>query len=336
MGELQKADNAIQRCIETYKQYAPGHTGLAFAYINEGTNYYARGDYTKAIEFHEKGLELVRRLLGDQDINVFITGNKLGMDYRRIGDYIKAKDLLVKGYAGEKKYHPKATDSLSTNAVELGQIQRFLGDKDEAERLLKEGIQLSLEIFDENNINIYWAKIRLGQFCLDIGQLEQAKTILESCLVAYQKEYSSIPEKMAWVQHPLAILYTCLGEKDKAFMYFTKAESFYKERYGREHIDYAIFEKDFGLYYLLTRDYEKAMSMFVHALDVLSKAQHIEKYRCLEYIGDLYRQQERYDQASTNYRAALDVIKNVFPENSFHKKRIQTKMQNYQSNTKRG
>ena len=327
MGEQGKAKIAIEQSIEIYKQQTPPHSGLAVAYSNLATIYYSEGDCKQAISNRLKSLNILKKFFEPHDINVLLTDGKLGMDYRRIGNYTAAKAALTSSYEGFKQYHPEGKDNLSWAATLLGEINRLLGNEKQAEFFLQEGVKILEDHFGPDHIHTDWARIRLGQFYTDIERYQEAQTILERCFAGYQKAYGNIPNKMAWVYHPLALVYTHLEIMDKALEYFTESQKIYAQEYGETHTEYAIFLKDFALYYIFTKEYDRAKTMLNKAFAILNKAGHMESYRCLEYLGDLYKTQNLNDKALVCYQQAQNMIRNIFPENSFHKARIQSKIQ---------
>lgn len=167
-----------------------------------------------------------------------------------------------------------------------------------------------------------------------MGITSEAKSILEKSLIKHQKKFGDTNDKTISVYHPLGLVYAGLGEYHKALFCFRKSQKSFAKHYGSAHIDYAIFLKDFGLFYVLKGDFEQAEVLLNQSLAILEAARHIERYRCFEYLGDLYACKHHMLQNSETayrtraceyYQKALTVVQAVFLKESFHIARIEAK-----------
>ena len=102
--------------------------GKAIRYGNIGTDYFALGNYAKAIKYQTKALNL------DESIgNYYGTASdylNLGHTYTYIKNYLKAKRYIIKGLAMEKKIGNK--EWIGTGYEYLGRLYRNKGDNKEA------------------------------------------------------------------------------------------------------------------------------------------------------------------------------------------------------------
>jgi tetratricopeptide (TPR) repeat protein len=124
-----------------------------------------------------------------------------------------------------------------------------------------------------------------------------------------------------------------LGLYEKAKPYFEKSLKSREAQYGVDHINYAIGLKDFGKFYILTGNYEKAEILINQVLFVLQKSKHPQSYKCFEYLGDLYILKRHASknkdadeffkkQAVCYFENALKIVQSVFSKESTHRSRI--------------
>ena len=339
-ADYDKAKTAIERSIEIYEKNDPHHPDLALAFSDLATVYYGGpGDYEKAVFYRLKSLTLLHKIYGTDHLNTLSVQEKLGMDFRRLGRYQDALQAFKASYEGFKKHYPQNYEHLSAAATKLGELYRLLGDVRQAEFFLKEGVEIATKYFGPHHIHTDWGRIPLAQLYIDIEQYDKAKVLLEKSLKGHQKKFGDDHDKTASVYHPLGLCYMYLKKMDKASECFAKSQHSFTKHYGTTHVDYGIFLKDFGLFYLMVGDYEQAETLLNQAFSILNAVHHIERYRCLDYLGDLYKEKSRRIKGNNMnlykvyHRKALDcfekarlVIQDVFPQNSFHEERLRIKI----------
>ena len=74
------------------------HPDTAATYDNIGQVYYSQGDYTKALEYYFKALDIKEKVLGKEHPSTATSYNNIGGGYYSQGDYTKALEYLQKAF----------------------------------------------------------------------------------------------------------------------------------------------------------------------------------------------------------------------------------------------
>ena len=78
------------------KALGPEHPGIARSYNTLGSLYDAKGSVDKAIEHHEKCLEILLKVHGTRHPHVASSYNNLALIHLKKGDKAKAREHLLK------------------------------------------------------------------------------------------------------------------------------------------------------------------------------------------------------------------------------------------------
>lgn len=72
------------------------HTDVTECYNNLGVLYTEQGEYAKALEYHEKSLQIRLALLGETHTDVAVIYTNIGLSYYSQGEYVKALENCEK------------------------------------------------------------------------------------------------------------------------------------------------------------------------------------------------------------------------------------------------
>ena len=251
---------------------------------------------------------------------------RLGRLYMFLGQPLSAQKIFEKGIKDLRKFFKNDQAKLGWHYAYLGDIYRVMGFLEKAENNLMNGFKIYTTLYDETHPMIAWYKGYLGCFYNESEEYEKAKKNLEESLKISQTVYEKNPTRYAPVVHSLAYTYTQLGFFEQAESFYQKALSIYEEQYGKESIQYALVLKDFGFFHLKTTSFDQAEHYLKESLQSLTKADHCEVYKCLEYLGDLYVLKGNYKEAKKSYLQAIRLARKTFHKKSIHFKRLNDKL----------
>lgn len=131
------------------------------------------------------------------------------------------------------------------------------------------------------------------------------------------------------------------GDYDRAKEFVNKAIANYEMHYGKEHLVVGKSLNHLGRIYILEQNLPKAKEVIIKAFGILEKANHPEKYRSLELLGDMYaeRSQKEFQISGQTskykflkaksikyFERSLEVVQKYYPENSVNFIRLQSKV----------
>ncbi len=232
--------------------------GIATNTGNLGTAYLNLGEYQKAIEYFEKGLE-ISTAIGDRSGIATNTGN-LGTAYLNLGEYQKAIEYFEKGLEISTAIGDR--EGIATNTGNLGTAYLNLGEYQKAIEYFEKGLEISTAIGDRSGIATKTGN--LGTAYLDLGEYQKAIEYFEKGL-----EISTAigdREGIATNTGNLGTAYLNLGEYQKAIEYFEKGLEISTAIGDRSGI--ATKTGNLGTAYLNLGEYQKAIEYFEKGLEI--------------------------------------------------------------------
>jgi len=112
----------------------------------------------------------------------------------------------------------------------------------------------------------------------------------------------------------LGILYTNIGEYEKALPLYQRALDIREKVLGPQHPDAATTLNNLAGLYESMGEYEKALPLYQRALEIIEKVlgpQHPDAATTLNNLAGLYRQMGEYEKALPLYQRALDIREKV-------------------------
>ena len=179
-----------------------------------GNAYLRLGEYQKAIEYYEKGLE-ISTAIGDQSGIANKTGS-LGNAYLRLGEYQKAIEYYEKGLEISTAISDQS--GIANNTGNLGNVYLSLGEYQKAIEYYEKGLEISTAIGDQSGIANKTSN--LGNAYLSLGEYQKAIEYYKKGL-----EISTVIGDQSGIASETGNLgngYLSLGEYQKAIEYYKK------------------------------------------------------------------------------------------------------------------
>ena len=326
VSKLELAEKAIEKSLQICQKQNKPSIPLALGFAALASLYHEGYDnYQKAEYYGAKSIEILKKVCGGKNIQTLLATSYWAVTLVKVGKYQEAIQAFRSSYDDFKNDYPNGLDDFSFTAIRLGDAYRIIGDYKKAEIFLNEGFQVREKYFGTHNTQVDWGRVFLGQLYVATGNYPKAVACLEKSLAGHIKHYGKTHQKIGWISHPLAVAYMHLGAYKKAQKYFDCALSYYIQRQAETHLDYAFVLKEYGHFHTLKKDYLKAESILKQALTILEHEKHPDRYKCYEYLGDLYAAQGLQKQSITNYSTALKIAKISFPKYSAHIVRLKSK-----------
>jgi tetratricopeptide (TPR) repeat protein len=213
-----------------------------------GYVFFRMGWFDKAIEYHERALDMSRKQKDTAEIatNLF----NIGLSYNMTGRYDKAIEYMQIAINLDELTGNIA--HLSTNYNALGMVYFSWGKNDKALEFLNEAITLDIKSGDENKLAIRLSNI--SKILLTENRLQEARQTLEQSLEIERRLNNQT--RAAIRMHGLGLVHTSLGEYQKALDYLNQA----LEIFQNYNLDYKIagLKVQIGNLYQDMEDFPKA------------------------------------------------------------------------------
>lgn len=312
---------------------------LAWVMIYLGDMYRYSGDYKKAKDLLEKCLVLYNQRYPEGNLEIAWLLLHLGNAEDELGNYEKAKSYEEGALQSFKNQFSGNEIRCALALMNLLRIHNQLGHYDKAKALAEEGLSI-LKPF-ENHLVVGWLLGELGETYRYLGEYSTAKALIEQSRdIMYKQQFFSSPIRGAWTLHFLGNTYAALGDYQKARILLQKCLVIYTKYYGENHVKTARILRDLGNLDLLENNLENAGKLINKALNIFAMNKHPDIYTVFESLADLYLKKSiDYDkihnnqqsvifkeQASEYLNIAMKTLRDHFPQDSGHFKRIENKI----------
>ena len=294
-------------------------TYKATSYIIIGGIYEKLDDYSKALEYYEKSLNIYLMIYGE-NASWGIANVSIGMGrvYSNQGDYSKALVcfegalkifLLLNG-----DNHPAVATSYSY----IGQIYFAQNDYSKALDYFKKSLKLDLSFFGENHPSVASGYYNIGYVYFAQGDYSKALEYFEEVLKIRLSVYGENHSRVASVYNDIGEIYSVQGDDFKALDYFKKSLKIVLSVYGENHSQVSSIYDHIGEIYFAQKDYSKALYYFEESLKIrlsLFGENHPEVALSYYSIGSLYIIQGDKSKALNYYEKSLKIRLSVYGEN---------------------
>ena len=302
---LFQGDGALHSISQKFSKSEIAEIYLFFA---ETSRYHCSFNIAK--EYCQEALEIQKKELSPNHVDVAASYNSLGSVYKDTGDLEKAKEYHQLALEIRKeKLGPNHVD-VAISYDYLGLVYNNTGDFDKA----KEYHQLALEIRKEklgpNHADVAASYVYLGLVYNDTGEFEKAKEYHQLALEIGKEQLGPNHANVATSYNNLGLVYNGTGDLEKAKEYYQLALEICKEQLGPKHVNVATSYNDLGLVYHGTGDLEKAKEYYQLALEIDKERlgpKHVNVAGYYNYLGLVYNDKGEFEKAKEYHQLALEI-----------------------------
>lgn len=298
---------------------------LAISLVNQAKQMRSNYRYQDALRCLQNALEIRKRFLDEQDINIAIIYEKIAHIYNDICEYLKALELFKKALAIKKSIYPGENSDIAASYNDIGVLYQSLGSDEKAKYWLEKALTIDEKIFGSDHLRMAIIYENLAVMHVNMKNYSKALEYIEKSLAIEEKCLGENHPEIATTYMNFTLVYNHLGEYQRALQYCEKALKIKGNAFGYEHTDIADIYTNIALTYGYQGEYEKAMEYSQKALDILEKLlgkANPNTARVYANIAILYSEQNQFEKALEFCNKAYSMFVNSLGKNHPDTKKI--------------
>ncbi len=259
------------------KESSSNKVSLADSYIGLGTIYARKGNLTKSFELTFKALHLLKKDLRDRHPSIAIAYQNIGDDYFKSGDYSKALEYVQLALDISIENFGEVHHQISSIYGELANIYSAKENWDKALIYNTKELEIDRKIFGDNSPNV-------------------------------GRDYSMV-----------GICYAEKKEYNKALECYNKSTALLIKNYGEGFIDLAVNYDNIADLYRKKGDFVAALTFANKSLEIYKSTydnKNIKLADCYYKIANIYYEYKKYNEALQNIYSFFKIAENNFKERS--------------------
>jgi len=308
---------AFLNASESYLMEDKQQDRLGLLYNMGGIGLGDLGYYNHALEWHQKGLEIYKKVLGEEHPDTATAYNNVAYIYDMLKDYNNALEMYQKTLVIHEKIYDAEDLSIATSYNNIASVYDELGDFNKA----LEFYHMSM-IIREKELGLEHPDVALVYDNIGLVYCTQGDYIKS---FEYHNKAKLIREKKLGIEHPhvsisynnIGCLYSKQKDKNAALEWFHKSLNISEKILGVEHPDTATTYNNLAVVYDNQGKYDEALKWYFKALDIRKKIlgkTHPSTATTYNNIAIVCDNQGKYDEALKWYTKALTIYEKVLGE----------------------
>jgi tetratricopeptide (TPR) repeat protein len=314
LSQLEKAEELYNVLLEQTSDPSEKATD----YNNLGYIKDHQGDYEKAIEYHEKALEIEQKTLPENHPSLATSYNNIGSVYDNMGEYSKALSYYEKALEIRQKTLPENHHDLATSYNNIGLVYNNMGEYSKALSYYEKALEIRQKTLPENHHSLAISYNNIGLVYRNMGEYPKAVSYYKKDLEIQQKTLPENHPSLAISYNNIGLVYRNMGEYPKAVSYYKKDLEIQQKTLPENHPRLATSYNNIGGVYNNMGEYSKALSYYEKALEIQQKtlpANHPHLANSYNNISSVYKNMVQYPKALSYHEKALKIYQKTLPEN---------------------
>ena len=277
-----------------------------------------RGEYSKALEYYEKSLEIMKKTLRANHPSLATSYNNIGMVYKSMGEYSKTLEYYEKSLKIMKKTLSANHPLLAASYYNIGCVYKNMGEYSKALEYHGKDLEIMKKTFPENHPSLAISYNNIGCVYKSMGKYSKA---LESYEKSLELRKNTLPENhpdLATSYNNIGMVYNSMGEYSKALEYYEKSLEIEKKTLPTNHPLLATSYNNIGSVYNSMSEYSKALEYYKKSLEIMEKTlrgDHPLLAASYNNIGNVCNSMGEYLKALEYYEKSLEIRKKTLPTN---------------------
>lgn len=277
-GDFENSLKYMLQAVDIQKKsLGEDHPVVASTYNNIGALYYQSNDFAKAIQEYEKALTIHTRTSGEEHIDTAGTYHNLGVAWKHLRDHKTAKTYLQKALLIRQLHHDTTNSSTTTADVAvshtaLGQLHAESAHYEEALEEYHAALALQIQFGGPNSPMTVTTHNHIGAVHYETGAFRKALEAYRTGLDILCAAQEANPLDTAASWNHVGVTLLKIGEVDQALEHHQEALRILKGIYGPKHPNLAITIGSIGNVYKAQERWEQALIEYQVAHELLTMA----------------------------------------------------------------
>jgi len=268
LAKFDKAEALYEILLkQTTDQKEKAHIFHQLGFINNH-----RGEYSKALEYYEKSLEIKKKTLPTNHPSLAQSYNNFGGVYDSMGEYSKALEYYEKSLEILKKTLPANHPLLATSYNNIGSVYKSMGEYSKALEYYEKSLEIRKKTLPANHPSLATSYNNIGLVYKSMGEYSKALEYYEKSLEILKKTLPANHPSLATSYNNIGSVYKSMGEYSKALEYYEKSLEIDKKTLPANHPSLATSYYNIGWVYRNKTDYKKALDYYERALDIWQRS----------------------------------------------------------------
>ena len=238
---------------------------------NSGALFRQLGDYHRQLEFCQKALAILEKVLPSDHPDLATSYNNVGLAWGNLGNWNKALEFLQKALAIRKKVLPPDHPDLATSYNHVGLAWGELGDWNKALEFLQTALAIRKKVLPPDHPDLAISYDSVGSAWGELGDHHKELEWYQKALDIREKVLPSDHPDLASSYNNIGAAWGELGDWNKALEYLQKALAILEKVLPSDHPDLASSYNNVGLAWDKLGDWNKALEYLQKALAIREK-----------------------------------------------------------------
>lgn len=277
---------------------------------NLGLLYSNFSAYEASQQYLQEALNLRKKIIGEQSVDVAISINNLAVLESHKGNYTKVQELIQQAILmAELKSADKSILGIMYN--NKAYFQQMIGQNQKALEVYEIALQVLGDEKGQKSLAYQRVAINKAIALQEIGKLDDAIALIEKAMKIRRNQFGASSPDYAHMLNLAASIYMQKQDYKKVESYLQDAYNIYKKKLGEQHPSTAKVMNNLGLYYLSQNDLKKAEENIKKSYEIRKNTlgeNHPDFNASQENLALVYWYQGKINEASDLFRKSLHQI----------------------------
>ncbi|CAF4181824.1 unnamed protein product, partial [Rotaria sordida] len=237
-----------------------------------GWIYDSMGDYSQALSYYEKSLDIKKKTLPPNHPDLAPSYLNIGTVYDNMGEYSKALSSYERSLEIQKIALPPNHPDLASSYQGIGLVYDNMGEYSKALSSYERSLEIQKIALPPNHPDLASTYLNIGSVYYNMGEYSKALSSYERSLEIRKIALPPNHPDLAASYQGIGLVYDNMGEYSKALSSYERSLEIQKIALPPNHPDFALSYNGIGLVYDKMKEYSKALSYFEKARIIWEKS----------------------------------------------------------------